>query len=211
MSEEVLNKLNMLIFYNNEMTKHYSCLIAFESFSGGEKGFYKKTKAEMNKIITLENEIYNSLNEFEIHEMIGYLSDCKFHIDCKTRIITHLYDLYSRKIYAKIFSLNPDVTNDKLNVISILDSKIDVQSLVLLDSKLEYGELDSRTHNEFLKKWLVSKFVLLGRNAYIEDLALKNDFDVFEIKLPSFEEIKSTLSDEAINFFEKKYIRFCTE
>lgn len=206
MSDETVNKLSMLMLYNKSMMHYYDLIINYELEHIGKKTNYGELGYKMMEIINEEQKIYNNLSIPEINQMLHFVLNAVTSPNGRQRIIGHLADVLQKLLMSKIESFE-DCSIDDFSYLSMIDSKIDIDSLIKINVKLNTTDgIDKKSTNELLKYWTLSKFVKLSRNFYVEKFAIKNDFDVFRMSTMPFEHIKGNLDADAITSIERKLI-----
>lgn len=203
MDQETVDKLSMLIFLNKSMVEYYELLVKYAINNKDKKVNCGNIASKMKEIIDKEDEIYKSLNFKQLNQMLHFVLNGIGLGHGRTRIVGHI----SSNLQQIIMSNDDDSLNNETNILSLLDSKVDIDSLKQIKEMIETTSgIDNESHNELLKCWVLTKFVLLGRNSYIEKLAIDNDFDIYKMQLESFSEIKENMTDELINKIEHKFI-----
>lgn len=208
MNQETVDKLSMLILYNKSMLEYYRLIIEYELENEKKKCNYTDIGNKMKEIIAKEDKIYNNLNVKELNEMLGFVFHGIGSPNERQRMIGHLADALQKKLMSNITFISDDSSVNEGNYLSMLDSKIDIDSLTQIDMMLETTDgIDNDSYKQLLKYyWTLSKFIRLSRNSYIEKLAIEKDFDVYKIETITFDKIKENLSEEAISSIEQKYI-----
>ena len=207
MDQETVDKLSMLILYNKQMIEYYELLINYEINNKGKKVSCSNIAFKMKEIIDKEDAIYKSLNIKQLDQMLNFAFNGIGLGHGRTRIVGHLSSNLQQIVMANVMFLDDDNLNNETNILTMLDSKIDIDSLTQIKKMINNTKgIDDKSHNELLKQWILAKFVLLSRNSDIEKLAIDNDFDINKIHLESFSEIKENMTDELINKIEHKFI-----
>lgn len=207
MDQETVDKLSMLILYNKQMIEYYELLINYEINNKGKKISCSNIAFKMKEIIDKEDAIYKSLNIKQLDQMLNFAFNGIGLGHGRTRIVGHLSSNLQQIVMANVMFLDDDNLNNETNILTMLDSKIDIDSLTQIKKMINNTKgIDDKSHNELLKQWILAKFVLLSRNSDIEKLAIDNDFDINKIHLESFSEIKENMTDELINKIEHKFI-----
>lgn len=207
MNQETVDKLSMLILYNKSMLEYYRLITEYELENEKKKCNYTDIGNKMKEIIAKEDKIYNNLNVKELNEMLGFVFHGIGSPNERQRMIGHLADALQKKLMSNITFISDDSSVNEGNYLSMLDSKIDIDSLTQIDMMLETTDgIDNDSYKELRKYWTLSKFIRLSRNSYIEKLAIEKDFDVYRIETITFDKIKENLSEEAISSIEQKYI-----
>ena len=207
MDQETVDKLSMLILYNKSMMEYYELLVNYAINNKDKKVNCGSIAIKMKEIIDKEDAIYKSLNIKQLDQMLNFAFNGIGLGHGRTRIIGHLSSNLQQIVMANVMFLNDDNLNNETNILTMLDSKIDIDSLTQIKKMINNTKgIDDKSHNELLKQWILAKFVLLSRNSDIEKLAIDNDFDINKIHLESFSEIKENMTDELINKIEHKFI-----
>lgn len=207
MDQETVDKLSMLILYNKSMVEYYELLINYAINNKDKKVNCGNIAIKMKEIIDKEDEIYKSLNFKQLNQMLHFALNGIGLGHRRTRIVGHISSNLQQIIMSNENFLDDDSLNNETNILLLLDSKVDIDSLKQIKGMIETTSgIDNESHNELLKHWVLTKFVLLGRNSYIEKLAIDNDFDIYKMQLESFSEIKENMTDELINKIEHKFI-----
>lgn len=184
MSEKTIEKSKILIYYNSKMTEYYNLLLEYELSHKKPHCDYKYISNKMKEIIDQEDEIYNSLNVFEIKEIILYVKNTIKSYNERVRLVGHL----ENRMQAILLN---NINGTALE--TVVNSSIDILTLRDIDGLLDAtDEIDEENKNEFYKLWVNEKFAKLKNNSYIERLAIENGFDVYRINpiLPKDIEIK---------------------
>lgn len=184
MSEKTIEKSKILIYYNSKMTEYYNLLLEYELSHKKPHCDYKDISNKMKEIIDQEDEIYNSLNVFEIKEIILYVKNTIKSYNERVRLVGHL----ENRMQAILLN---NINGTALE--TVVNSSIDILTLRDIDGLLDAtDEIDEENKNEFYKLWVNEKFAKLKNNSYIERLAIENGFDVYRINpiLPKDIEIK---------------------
>lgn len=207
MDQKTVDKLSKLIFYNKKMMEYYGLFLAYEVENIGKKVSCGDIGSKMKEIIDKEDTIYDSLNVNELNEMFHFVFTDISSAYGRQRIVGHLSDKLQRILLANITFLHEEYSVDEEHYLSMLDSIVDIDSLNRINNMIKTTDgIDNNSYIELLKNWILSKFVRLSRNSYIERIAIDNDFDINKIKLMTFDKIKESLSDDAIAIIEHKYI-----
>lgn len=187
------NELTKAGFASMIVESYYVTLreLSFEDKEDTEE--FKNIVTKLRSIIPAENEMYNELSNEDIVFALNSFRKTETDSLVKQRIYSKIKDLYRERI-------NTALVTELGNIIT---SKILIDVLKQLNRKLHNlidGNLDSEERERLLSYANVYKYNYLTANPFIEDLALKADFDVEALPNIKFDEVEKTFQ---LKFVEK--------
>lgn len=164
------------------ITATYQRLINMDYADLAGSSEYQEMITKLERYISVEADYYSMLTSDDINNYFNLLKNVtSFNNQVDGRIYTRMNDI--RRI-----RMNNPLVNDKVLLSSIISSKLTIDILKNVNAKIadlaknkELDDTDVYMLELYHKRY---KYHYLTSNSYIEDLSLKNNFDIE--KLPSY-------------------------
>lgn len=198
-------KLNKISIISSIITSYYQKLVNLIYEGNKNNDEYNEILEKIKEIIKLEKESYNNIDLKTIKDYYNEIN-----LDGDNPIENRCFSRLSER--EKSLCGEPRSNNGMLLSV-VIDGKIMIDVLKLVHKRLhELKEEDINAYENLMMYYEVSKFTYLTDSSFLEDLALKYDFNVEEIPSLSFEEISKSFNiDIKNNFMEIIYLNIFTE
>ena len=182
------------------VSTYYKMLMNFAANDMENTKEYNDTLYKLKKAINGENNIYEDLTKEDYDELIKYYEDYELENSTDARIYTKVRN------YQRLNMPNAVVIDGDILLSSAITTKVLIDVLKLTNNKID--NLDDYDKDIIKIYSNIMKYTYLSSNCYIENLALKNNYNIEDMPVINFYMIEKVSNVKFMEYAQDLFMQY---